>query len=296
MSLQAIGLLITIVCCYTMQGFFSKLFSVRYQGPPAAATPVYASVTGAACALVTLAVSGFSFDPSAVTWAMGLSNGVILFLYNLAAVNAARTGPYSLQSLIATLGHTTMPLIAGIFIWQDVIAPIHWAGIGVMMLSFFVFNLKGLRVVDAKKGYFGWVTLLALSNGLFGILMAGQQRIMLHTQRNEMIIISYFTSALISAVYLFLSQRGRVRKAYNMGKVAWIALMMGSVVVATAVNLMMRTLELIPASILYTINNGGVLVFSVLLGSLFFKEKFTREKAFGLVLAVAAFFLLGRAA
>ncbi len=296
MSLTAIVLLVTIVCCYTMQGFFSKLFSVRYQGPPAAATPVYASVTGAVCALVTFAVAGFAFGPSAVTVAMGLSNGVVLFLYNLAAVNAARTGPYSLQSLIATLGHTTMPLIAGIFIWQDVIAPIHWAGIGVMMLSFFVFNLKGLRVVDAKKGYFAWVTLLALSNGLFGILMAGQQRIMLHTQRNEMIIISYFTSACISAVYLMVSQRGKVRKAYDMGKVAWIALLLGSVVVATAVNLMMRTLELIPASILYTINNGGVLVFSVILGSLFFQEKFTREKAFGLVLAVAAFFLLGRAA
>ena len=80
--------------------------------------------------------------------------------------------------------------------------------------------------------------------------------------------------------------------AYRMGKVSALALDIGT---ATAVNLMMQALRLISTPVLYTITNGGVLVMAVLLGSVVWKEKFTANKAIGLVLAVTAFILLGQA-
>lgn len=295
MGVEAALLLVFMVLCYTLQGSLSKVFSMHYTGPALAATPVYASVSGAVCALATLWNAGFSYAPGTQTIAFGLANGLVLFLYNVAAVNAARTGPYSLQSLMATLGNILLPLLASVLLWKEQLGVMHYAGIAVMLAASALFNLKGLHMQGAKKGYRGWITMLLLANGLFGILMASQQRAMAYTQRTEMIITTYLTSAVISAGFLLFTQKARALHAYRMGRTSGLALLVGSAAVATAVNLMMRALQLIPTPVLYTINNGGVLVFAVVLGTVIWKEKFTGNKAIGLVLAMAAFVLLGQA-
>ncbi|HHX21787.1 MAG TPA: hypothetical protein GX722_08345 [Clostridiales bacterium] len=295
MSLDAVLLLIFMVIVFTTQGSLSKVFSMHYQGPALAATPVYASVTGAACALATWCMAGFAYAPSTQTLWLGLANGVTLFLYNVAAVNAARTGPYSLQSLMATLGSIVLPLLASLLLWREPLVLLHYIGIALMLLAAALFHLKGLNVQEVKKGYRGWVVLLLVSNGVFGVLMASQQRVMDFTQRNEMIITTYGTSAAISAAFLLLTQKAQAARAYRMGRTSGIALLVSGAVVATGVNLLMRALQLIPAPILYTINNGGVLMLAVLLGTVIWKEKFTFHKGLGLALAVVAIALLGQA-
>lgn len=293
MSAQGVLLLLGMVACYTLQGSLSKVFSMHYKGPPLAATPVYASVSGLVCALATWWLAGFAYNPSPMTLYMGLANGLVLFLYNVAAVNAARTGPYSLQSLMATLGNILLPLLASVLFWNEPLDTPHYVGIALMLLAAAMINLKGLRVLDAKPGYLFWVSMLLVVNGTFGILMAGQQRAMAYTERTDMIITTYATSAMISLLFLLFTQKTSAHNAYNMGRVSGLALLVGSAAVATAVNLMMRALQLIPTAILYTINNGGVLVMAVLLGTVVWKEKFAWNKAVGLTLAVVAFALLG---
>lgn len=295
MNLQSMLLLLAMVMCYTLQGALSKVFSIHYQGPALAATPVFASISGSICALATLWLTRFAYSPSNFTLWMGIANGVVLFLYNVAAVNAARTGPYSLQSLIATLGNILLPLLASILLWQEKLGLLHYAGIAIMLLAAAMFNIRGLRAQNAEKGYAGWVIMLMVANGLFGILMSSQQRIMVFTQRTDMIITTYATSSMISALFLLVTQGWKTPDAYRMGKVSALALLVSSIGTATAVNLMMQALRLISTPVLYTITNGGVLVMAVLLGSVVWKEKFTANKAIGLVLAVTAFILLGQA-
>lgn len=295
MSVQAALLLAAMVILYTLQGSLSKVYALHYKGPALAATPVYASVSGAACALATWWNAGFAYAPGPDTLWMGLANGLVLFLYNVAVVNAARTGPYSLQSLMATLGSILLPLVASVVFWQEPLRPMHYAGIAVMLSAAVLFNLNGAHLKGAKPGYRLWITLLLIANGTYGILMSGQQRATAFTQRTEMIITTYATSAAISALFLVMTQRARTPRAFRLGRVSALALLAGSAAVATAVNIMMRALKIIPAPILYTVNNGGVLVFAVLLGSVVWKEKFTRSKAVGLALALTAFVLLGQA-
>ena len=71
-----------------------------------------------------------------------------------------------------------------------------------------------------------------------------------------------------------------------------------SISAATAANLLMHCLSLINVVVLYSINNGGILIISVLWSVLLLKEKIGIKKIIGLVLAITAVFglsILGNA-
>lgn len=292
MSLIAAALVCLGVACYTGQTFFNKLYSVSYTGPDSATTPVFAGIYGLFTGFVTLVCSGFRFHPSAATLGFGLMNGVVLFVFNLSAIRAARSGPYAFQSLLMLFGNILLPLGFSTLFWGDALSGLKILGILVMLLSFVLFNLKGLNVTGAKKGYFFWVAMLFLTNGLYGVVMDAQQRIALQTQRSEMIITTFAVSAVISLVYLFVSQKKAFSSAFVMKKKTWGFLFGSSICAAAAVNTMMVTLAYVPASVLYTVQNGGVLVMSALLSAVVLKEKITRPMSVGIALAIASLVLL----
>ena len=155
-----------------------------------------------------------------------------------------------------------------------------------------LFNFKGLSLSAKGKAYYLWVGLQALTNGLYGILLDSQQRIMAQTERNEMIIITFLVSSLISLVMLFFTEKGSVFKPFRMGKKPWFFALFSSAAGVIAVNLLMICLGLIPSSIFYTMENGGVLSVSVLLGAKLFHEKLDGYKIAGLILAVISLAML----
>ena len=65
-----------------------------------------------------------------------------------------------------------------------------------------------------------------------------------------------------------------------------------SISACAAINLLMQALSLINVAVLYTLNNGGVLIVSVLWSVVILKEKLGRMKVIGLILAIAAVFAL----
>ena len=292
--MSAIAVLLALLCvlCYTGQNFFNKLFSITYNGPPASATPVFACVYGLITGFVTLAYSGFQFRPSAVTLALGVVNGVILFLFNLSAINASRTGPYAFQSIMMLFGNILLPLFFTVLVWGDRLNGIRIAGILVMLGSFVLFNGKGLNFAGVRKGYFLWVFLLFLTNGLYGIVLDAQQRLMLQTQRNEMIVATFAVSAIISAVYLLILQGRDSAAAFRMGGKTWAFVLGSSICAAAAVNTLMLTMTYVPVSVLYTISNGGVLIANAVLGAAVLKEKLNGFMIAGIGLAVFSLILL----
>jgi len=58
------------------------------------------------------------------------------------------------------------------------------------------------------------------------------------------------------------------------------------------VNILMYALGLINVAVLYSLDNGGVLIVSVLWSAVILKEKLNRNKIIGLILAIAAVFAL----
>lgn len=292
MTFAAVMLVILSVLCYTVQIFFSKMYSISYEGPEAAVTPVFATLFGLVTGVATLVYNGFRFQPGATTLILGLANGVVLFLFNLSSVNAARTGPYAFQSIMTLFGNTLMPILFVTVWWGDRLTLLQMAGIFAMLVSFVLFNLKGLKFEGLKKGYFLWVVLLFITNGLYGILIDAQQRVAMQTQRNEMIIATFTTSAVISLVYLAAVQGKHSLRAFRMGRKAWIYAGGSSAAAALAINLLMVTLRLIPAWILYTIINGSILILSAFLGMAVLHEKLTKHMLAGIAVGVVSLVLL----
>lgn len=97
--------LILMVCilAYTGQTFFSKLFSLHYNGSKTAATPVYAVIYCAVAGIVIWLFAAFRFAPSLATVLLGMLNGAILFLYLLSLLYSSRLGSFSFNS-IALIG------------------------------------------------------------------------------------------------------------------------------------------------------------------------------------------------
>lgn len=286
-------ILVQLICiaCYTGQTFFNKLFSLCYKGPEAAATPVYAVLYGALVSAVTLALARFQFAPSKATVLLGCVNGVVLFLYNVGMIHASRTGPYAFQSIVMLFGSIVVCLIFSAACWGDRLTLLQLAGIAVMLMAFVVLNGGGIDFGSVKKGYFLWVISLFFTNGIYGVLMDAQQRLYA-PERNEMIIVTFLSSGIVSLLYLFASQRRAAARAFRMGRAAWGFALGSGLCAAFAVYTLMALLAYIPSYILYTISNGSVLVLSALLCRVVLKEKMTKMTVIGIILSVVSITLL----
>ena len=283
--------LVVCVACYTGQTFFNKLFSVSYSGPGSAATPVYAVLYGLLVSIVTLSLTHFKLAPSPGTVLLGCVNGIVLFLYNLGMIQASRTGPYAFHSIVMLFGSIVVCLVFSAAYWGDRLTLAQMAGIAVMLAAFVVFNCGGIDFHSIKKGYFFWVISLFFTNGFYGVFMDVQQRIYA-SERNEMIIITFFSSAVVSLLYLIITQKGQAPQAFRRGKAAWGFAVGSGLCAAFAVYTLMVLLAYIPSYILYTINNGSILILSALLCRIVLKERMTKMTIAGIALSVFGIVLL----
>lgn len=285
--------LMTVVCiaCYTGQTFFNKLFSMHYKGPEAAATPVYAVLYGALVSAVTLALVRFQLNPSRETVLLGCINGVVLFLYNLGMIRASRTGPYAFQSIVMLFGSIVVCLLFSAAYWGDRLTFSQMSGIAVMLIAFVVLNSGGIDFRGVKKGYFFWVISLFFTNGIYGVLMDAQQRLYVQ-ERNEMIIVTFFSSGVVSLLYLLISQKERSLQAFQMGRAAWGFAAGSELCAALAVCMLMALLTYIPSYILYTVCNGSILALSAILCRIVLKEHMTKLTVAGILLSAISIILL----
>ncbi len=288
------AMIVACIFCYTFQGLFGKMYSASYTGAENDATPVFSTLYGVIVGVsVFTVVMGFRFEASLATWGLGIANGLMLFLYNLGVIKASRTGPFSLQSIFRLFGGVVMPMLFSTLFWGDKLTVLQIIGIVVMLASFVVINLDGNALKGVKKGYAGWVALLFIVNGLYGTLMAGQQRVMAGAQGNEMIVITFVSSALISLISLVFNRKKDTLKAFSMPAKAWGNAIGAGIVAALAVVQLMILINRVESlAVFYTIENGMVLVLTVVMSAIMFKEKLNRNVIIGIAISVASLVLL----
>ena len=289
-----VAMMVACIFCYTFQGLFGKMFSAFYTGEESDATPVYSTLYGVIVGVsVLVAALGFRLEASLATWGMGVANGLTLFLYNRGVIKASRKGPFSLQSIFRLFGGVVMPMLFATLFWGERLSALQLIGIAVMLASFVVINLDGNTRTSVQKGFAGWIVLLFIVNGLYGTLMAGQQRVMAGAQGNEMIVITFLSSALISLISLIITRREDTIKAFRMSGKAWGSAVGAGVVAALAVVQLMVLINRVESlSVFYTIENGMVLVLTVVFSAILFKEKINRNVVIGIVMSVISLALL----
>lgn len=286
-------LILCAITCSTFQTFFNKLYSGACRSDGRTAATVFSVLYGLVVGLIVLASGGFAFEAGRLTWVLGLINGAVLFAFNLGSVNAARRGPYALQSVMTLFGSVLIALLCSVFYWGETLRSTQLLGIALMLAAVLLLNSGGLKSGGVKKGYYFWVILLFFSNGIYGSIMDAQQRLCHQTQRNEMIVISFLCLALISLMYLPFCERRGILGAFRIGWRAWLLALVSCLGATGAVYLKMVLLARVSVSVLYTIQNGGIMVALAVLTALVLRERLSRSSVAGIVLAVLSIVLLG---
>lgn len=292
MSMTAV-LVAVMTLLFSFQSLFCKLFSQKHaaKGLPMTST-VFSITYGAFAGVATLVLAGFRFAPSPQTLLFGLLNAVVLLVYNTAMIEASRGGSFSFQMICVLFGGIVLPLFHQVLFLGSSLNGIQIAAIVMMLAAFVLMNLKGLTLKGSTVKFLLWCAALFFANGLYGILMNWQQQAMNGAERNEMVILTYLVMSLLYAVWQGIRNRRTLAESFRMGKEPLSYLLLCCASATVAAHLMLYLLSLVDAPVLYTIDNGGVLVLSVLYSCILFKEKLSAVQTAGIVLSAASILML----
>lgn len=296
-------LLAVVVVLYTLQSLFTKMYTDRYPGHPDNASSVLTVISGLSVAAVTFfgfSLCQFTFNP----WSLliGVLNAVFLYGYNYFIVKASQTGPYSILMMFNLSGGILLPIIVALIMgWDAWETPaeiiINVAAIIAIIAAVYMVSVKKdeCAAEGGKKGVsLGFILScfgLGVCNGLYGLMLTLQQQTEAaggEGNRDEMVIVTYLAAAVISAVIGFAKGGKSFAGAFRQNKLSALFLAGTCAAFALAINVIVIIIPLIPTTILYTFDNSSVLILSVLISWLFFKEKLSRLNVVGIAVMVAA--------
>lgn len=297
---------ILLVLLYTMQSLFTKLYTDSYPGKADMASSVLTVCSGITVAVITFL--GFEFCHFTFNgWSIliGVLNAVALYGYNYFIVRASQSGPYSIMMMFSLAGGIIIPIIASLVMgWDEAWNTTFRVIVNVVCIVAIIsaVYMVSNRPDDGteKKGItLGFILSclgLAVCNGVYGIFLTLQQQTPAaggEGNRGEMIITTFLTAALISFVIGLVKERGKPFFAcFKQNKRSALFLALTSIVFALAINLIVIIIPHFDTTILYTIDNSSVLIMSVLISWIFFKEKLTRLNVVGIAIMCAALVLM----
>lgn len=284
-------LIAVLILISTLQSLFCRVYSGCYPGDAHMASPVFSVVSGLTVALAALAVSGFSFSPSWQTVLLGVLNAAVLIGYNTCMVRASQTGPYSVQMTFMLSGGILVPAIVSL-LFGDRFTWVKWCAIALIVFSIWLVSRReGDRKITCRV-FFPLCAGLFLANGLYGALFDIQQRLTGTGEKEAMVAVTYAVTAIVSFAAAFARRRGRLWEDFRQTKKSFLFLMLSSLIVAVAINLMVFILPLVDTTLLYTFDNAGVLLLSVLASCLWFREKLSPQNIAGCCLMCTGLVLM----
>jgi len=296
-------LVFAMIMLYTCQSGFCSMYGKFYPGDKSRSSQIYSIFYGLIVGIVTIIIAGFRFSPSPVTLLLGAVNGIVLVAYNTFLLQAAAKGPYSIVMIFNLSGGVLLPLFYSVLVDGDSLSVWQLLAIAVMVVSFVLINMEPKSEKGGEKVSRVFILLCALlgiANGVYGILMNCQQKAAEKLsiapeglERTEMIIVTFAVSAVAAFILLLINSKGKCLPDFRQTPKSALFMVLASVSAAAAVNMMMYALSLINVAVLFTLDNGGVLLVSVLWSVIFYKEKLNPIKIVGLILAAASLVALG---
>lgn len=288
-------LVVLLILLYTCQSGFANMFQRNYPGDKRYASQVYSVFYGVIVSLATFIFAGFSIRPSLTTALLGIANGAVLVTYNAMLIKASAAGPFSIVMIFNLSGGILIPMFQSILQDPTQLSALQYGAIALMLVSFVFLNMEdkkgGDKSVSAK--FLLYALLLGLANGIYGTLLNVQKSLMNEAESAEMIVCTFLSSAVFAFVLLMIQAGKAALPSFRQNTKSAIFVTAASVSAAAAVNLLMYALGLVNVAVLYAMDNGGVLLVSVLWSVVILKEKIGRNKIIGLVLATIAIFALG---
>lgn len=278
-------LIFIIILLYSFQTLFCKLYTDRYPGRAELASPVFCVIEGICVTLVTFAFNGFQFNISRFTLLMGVLNALALFAYNMSLIKASTLGSYAFMNVIMLFGGLLVPSIYGAVFLNEEISAAKIIGILAVLLSCLLMNIEDIKLKNTPFTYYIFCGVLFIANGLYGTFVK-MQTVYKDDQKQEMIMLTFALTSLVALAQLFASEKKNTLKAFKLSRKSILPLIICLISASLAINLLVYLLPLLDTAVLYTVENGGVLILSALYSVLFFREKLRPVKVIGILTAV----------
>ena len=284
---MSVLLIAVIILLYSFQTLFCKLYTDRYPGRADLASPVFCVLEGIFVTLFTFAFGGFQFHVSPFTLLMGVLNALALFAYNMSLIKAGSRGSYAFMNVVMLFGGLLVPSVYGAVCLNEPISPLKFIGIAAVLVSCVLMNLEDIKLKNTPFSYYVFCVILFAANGLYGTFVK-MQTVHRDDQKQEMIMLTFALTGLIAFIQLLASEKKSTLQAFKLNAKCVLPLLICVLSASLAINLLVLVLPLVDTAVLYTVENGGVLVLAALYSVIFFREKLRPVKVAGILLAVAA--------
>lgn len=284
MGILQIFFIALMIALYTSQNFFCSKYSATYPGDKSCATPVLTVVVGVLVPIVSFCFSGFCFEASPLTVFFGIANSLALYGYNYFLMKGSVLGPYSVLITFALVGPLVIsPLVNLIFFNEGMTGP-SIVFVAVVICAVYLVSVKENEGGKITPKFLLFAFSLALCNGAYASILSVQQRITGENQKEELVIVTFLMAGIISAIQL-ISRKVDIKSAFRQTKKSFCFLIIYAISAALAINSLVIILALnINTGVLYTIENAGVMLLSVLLSVIFMKEKLSAKNVVGCIL------------
>ena len=220
-----------------------------------------------------------------MTVLFGVLNGLALICYNATMVQASNKGPYSVQMVFMLSGGILVPAFINLARGAEQLSLMQWVAIALIIVSIGLVSKKNEDAGVSDPRFYLFCGGLFLSNGIYGALLNIQQDVTGVSEKEEMVFLTFTVTALASVLIGLASQKKAFLQSFRQTKKSALFLLISSLATACAVNLLVLLIELIEdTTVLYTFDNSGVLLISVISSWLIFKEKLSRTNVIGCVL------------
>lgn len=283
--------ILILIVAYGMQGIFVSLYNSNREGDDLNKSGAYSAVMGIVVSFITLVFIGFDFKFSTISLLLGVINGFAIMLYTYFLGRGSNLGPYSFLIICALSGGIFFPLAMSLFMGETP-KVVNLVGIGVMFVAFAFLCLDFSEKVKPKKGYYLSCVGIAVANGTFSVISALEERIEGGEYNKEFIIISYLSVSVLAMLILLFKNRSNVLAQFRISRKALLFMLLGATCITVGINFLMICFKFVNEAVLYTVQNGGVLVLSAFMSLLIFKEKITLQKWCGIAIATVSMVLL----
>ena len=203
-----------------------------------------------------------------------------------AALSKGNTG---LCSTVYSLGFI-LPTLSGAIFWEETFSFLDLSGVLCAIAAVVISGLKQKSKEKSTKAYYFLPLVVAmLASGGLGIVQKLQQKSAFAEQNSIFLLIAFLIASAISLIFsAFAKNQGNTERVF--GKLA-IASFVG--IFFGCCNLLNTTLAgRLPSAIFFPTLNIGVILLSILLGMLLFKEKITKREIAVLILGGSSILLL----
>lgn len=291
--LLAVTIVSSILACAVARNNFSKRY-VTHNGDLYAFNTLSALLS----LLTLLVISALKRElcvPTFYTVWMGALYGAATALFTLLNMKALQNGPLSYTNTIVFCA-MVIPSLSGMALYGEPVSAAQYAGVALMLFSF-AFSVD--RGGDTRGMNLRWLLLCIgafVFNGAVGVMQKIHQNSPDKGELGMFLLVAFAVCAAMSAVLTLLYARKtgeRVRafdRPNRRGAVLYAVLTGVGIGVCNQINTYLA--GVMPSILFFPLVNGVAILFTLLIGLVFWKERFSRRQWIGLTAGVASIALL----